>query len=742
MKKKLGVIITLLTLCICLMTPQMHAQAASGKTTIAVSSGSINIGQTVTVTAKALSASGDSAYANMVLTYDAGILEFVSCTATYGGGGGSISVANDSFSVTLKAISAGKASISLSATDGVIFSTAEELDSMAGSSTSVTVNNEAAGSSTGNNSSAGTTGGNSAGTGSNNNTGSNTNTAALSADNSLKALTISPGTLSPAFKGSTTKYTATVDNSVTSIAVSATPVNEKATIESVTGNTNLAVGANVVKIVVKAENGTTATYKITVTRQAAGNAGTTGCETTTTGGENGDSENGDAETPEDTEEVPATETPASQADVVINDTTYHISDSFTEEQIPADFTEATVQFRGTECRGLTFNKGTISLIYLETDNVDSTIGRFFIYDETRDVVYDFMKFTSGESSYVIPLLAPLDSVLPDSYVQVSLQMPESTVMTAYQLPAAEGEEASDFYVFYAVNQDGTEGWYQYDAAEGTYQRVNGNITETADSSSDDLAELQSEYDELSRKYKDAKSFSRNMIAVIIFVLAVAVVIGLNIIFFGRKKKGKDELIEDDNVELEDAEYDEDTDEDLDEDEVEDTENDKKHFFGKFHGLRKKRNNADDFLMDEDEDFSENQIKKNSTQADITIIGTQPEISQEKTIDLVLDEPSQEKTKKAEKIESERAKVKETKDAEDDDYFDDEEEYIEEEHPINRAYREWNDYEDEFPAPVKKTVTEQTSEKKSSEENQKTQPEKNETSVKKEKGLEVFDLNDL
>lgn len=726
MKKKLGVIITLLTLCICLMTPQMHAQAASGKTTIAVSSGSINIGQTVTVTAKALSASGDSAYANMVLTYDAGILEFVSCTATYGGGGGSISVANDSFSVTLKAISAGKASISLSATDGVIYGTEEELDSMAGSSTSVTVKNEAVGSSTG----------------SNNNTGSNTNTAALSADNSLKALTISPGTLSPAFKGSTTKYTATVDNSVTSIAVSATPVNEKATIESVTGNTNLAVGANVVKIVVKAENGTTATYKITVTRQAAGNAGTTGGETTTTGGENGDSENGDAETPEDTEEVPATETPASQADVVINDTTYHISDSFTEEQIPADFTEATVQFRGTECRGLTFNKGTISLIYLETDNVDSTIGRFFIYDETRDVVYDFMKFTAGESSYVIPLLAPLDSVLPDSYVQVSLQMPESTVMTAYQLPAAEGEEASDFYVFYAVNQDGTEGWYQYDAAEGTYQRVNGNITETADSSSDDLAALQSEYDELSRKYKDAKSFSRNMIAVIIFVLAVAVVIGLNIIFFGRKKKGKDELIEDDNVELEDAEYDEDTDEDLDEDEVEDTENDKKHFFGKFHGLRKKRNNADDFLMDEDEDFSENQIKKNSTQADITIIGTQPEIRQEKTIDLVLDEPSQEKTKKAEKIESERAKVKETKDAEDDDYFDDEEEYIEEEHPINRAYREWNDYEDEFPAPVKKTVTEQTSEQKSSEEDQKTQPEKNETSVKKEKGLEVFDLNDL
>lgn len=665
MKKKLGVIITLLTLCICLMTPQMHAKAASGKTTIAVSAGSLNIGQTVTVTAKALSASGDSAYANMVLTYDAGILEFVSCNATYGGGGGSISVASDSFSVTLKAISAGKASISLSATDGVIYGTEEELDSMAGSSTSVTVKNEAAGSNTGNN----------------NNTGSNTNTAALSADNSLKALTISPGTLSPAFKGSTTKYTATVDNSVTSIAVSATPVNEKATIESVTGNTNLAVGANVVQIVVKAENGTTATYKITVTRQAAG---TTGSETTTTGGENGDDGNVDSETPEDTEEVDTTETPVSAADVVINNTTYHIADNFTEEQIPSDFTEATVNFRGAECRGLTFNKGTISLIYLETDNVDATTGRFFIYDETRDVVYDFMKFTAGESSYAIPLLAPLDSVLPESYVQVSLQMPENTVMTAYQLPAEDGEEASDFYIFYGVNQDGTEGWYQYDAAEGTYQRVNGNITETADSSSDDLAALQGEYDELSKKYKDAKSFSRNMIAVIIFVLAIAVVIILNIVLFGRKKKGKDELLEDDDSENEESEYESD-----EEDE----------FVEKSHEAPMKN--------------AENTKKASKAgQTARTNKARKPKKAEE--------------TEEAQEFEEDE-----------DDYFDDEEEYIEEEHPINRAYREWNDYEDEIPSPSKKPVTEEMSEKKSPIENEKMDvPQKN------EKGMEVFDLNDL
>ena len=358
--------------------------------------------------------------------------------------------------------------------------------------------------------------------------------------------------------------------------------------------------------------------------------------------------------------------------------------------------------------------------------MDATTGRFFIYDETRDVVYDFMKFTAGESSYVIPLLAPLDSVLPESYVQVSLQMPENTVMTAYQLPVEDGEEASDFYIFYGVNQDGTEGWYQYDAAEGTYQRVNGNITETADSSSDDLAALQSEYDELSKKYKDAKSFSRNMIAVLVFVLAIAVVVILNIMLFGKKKKGKDELSEDDDSEIEESEYESD---EYDE-ENEETENEKKPLFGKFHGFRKKEKNEDDFLVDEDDEFVEESTetplkKKENTEEP-------PKTEQTESTDKAVESKKTEETEEAEEFEEDE-----------DDYFDDEEEYIEEDHPINRAYREWNDYEDEIPSPSKKPVTEEISEKESSTENEKLDElQKNETSIKNEKGLEVFDLNDL
>ena len=176
-------------------------QAADGKTSIAVSKSTVNIGDTITVTAKASDAAGAKAYATMTLSYDSGILQFVSCSTTYGGGGSSVTAAADSFTVTLKAVAEGQSSVSLKASDGVVFDTNEQLDAMAGSSAAVTVNNAAGtGSSGAGNPAAGTGGsagadssagaGNSLGT-TGAGTGNTADTAVKqSADNSLKSLTI------------------------------------------------------------------------------------------------------------------------------------------------------------------------------------------------------------------------------------------------------------------------------------------------------------------------------------------------------------------------------------------------------------------------------------------------------------------------------------------------------------------------------------------------------------------------
>lgn len=118
----------------------------------------------------------------------------------------------------------------------------------------------------------------------------------LSADNSLEVLSLSAGTLSPDFTGKTVQYTATVPNDVTSVTVTATPVNEFATVESITGNDNLQVGTNTIKVVVKAQNGALAQYTITLTR------------------EDGQAADGAAEQPADGTDGQNTDQPADTAD--------------------------------------------------------------------------------------------------------------------------------------------------------------------------------------------------------------------------------------------------------------------------------------------------------------------------------------------------------------------------------------------------------------------------------------------
>lgn len=275
MKKRFGTFLITLCLSLGLWCQASVVWAGSGKTSVSVSSNNVNIGDTVTVTVKCSGPSGEKANATMTLSYDSSILQFVSCSTTYGGGGGSVMATGESYTVTLKAIGAGSSNLSVSGNDGVLFDTNEELDSMSGTSAAVVVNN-AAGSSTGNNT---TVAKNNTGTSSaaNNSTTANNATTTdtddnkkKSADNSLKSLTISPGTLSPTFQGSTVNYTATVANDVTNIAVSAVPVNANAVVESVSGNEGLKVGTNAIKVVVKAENGVTATYTIQVTRLEEG----------------------------------------------------------------------------------------------------------------------------------------------------------------------------------------------------------------------------------------------------------------------------------------------------------------------------------------------------------------------------------------------------------------------------------------------------------------------------------------
>lgn len=108
-------------------------------------------------------------------------------------------------------------------------------------------------------------------------------TRALPSGNAdLSALSLSNGTLAPAFAAGTISYTASVGNGTTSLTVTPTVADATASVTvngvaTTSGNASgaiaLAVGANTITTVVTAQDGTTTkTYTVTVTRAGSGDA--------------------------------------------------------------------------------------------------------------------------------------------------------------------------------------------------------------------------------------------------------------------------------------------------------------------------------------------------------------------------------------------------------------------------------------------------------------------------------------
>lgn len=466
LKKYLGIIMgIIMTLAI---LPSMPAYA-SGTVVVAVSASSLNIGDTVTVTATAQNENGEQVSTTLGFQYDSSKLSFVSCSnSEYSGGeGGSVEVSAARASITLKATAAGSASVSVSGSDG-----------LTAGGTTLTVND-------------------------------GTVVAAQSGDNSLSSLKITPGTLSPAFQYKTTNYTATVASDVTEVTVDAKTSNAKATIESITGNTNLKEGTNTISIVVKAENGAKATYKIVVTK-----GGTT---------------------QEPQEEAPEEGTGVEDSGVItLNGQEFNLAATIPADRVPADFTKTTVNCKGQEVEALQFNMGDVVLIYLTTPNteVKNTLA---VYEPQSGNIYQFAKVEMGNGYYII-LNPPADAEVSEQYAASTVEIGEYGAMPAY---GNQEPSLSDFYLVYAINNTGNAGWYQYDKTEGTLQRYVQQTEETSvdeEALNADMKSLQNSYDKLNKQYTSEKSFARKTIAVLIFIIAVLVVIIVNLLL----RRGKDE----------------------------------------------------------------------------------------------------------------------------------------------------------------------------------------------------------
>uniref|UniRef100_UPI004029010F cadherin-like beta sandwich domain-containing protein n=1 Tax=Agathobacter rectalis TaxID=39491 RepID=UPI004029010F len=326
-----------------------------------------------------------------------------------------------------------------------------------------------------------------------------------SSNASLGSLVISAGTLSPEFSASTKDYTATVDYSCSSLAVTANPADSKASVTSVTGNDSLEVGENTVSVVVTAEDGSTSTYNIVVTRRAED-----------------DPENADKQD--------------NWKKFDINGTEWTMVNDIPEDVVPEGFEHSKTVIDGLEYNTLHGTFGDITLVYLQSESGNG----LFVYDAAQNAAYEFVRINS-ESHFIVVLLPKVDDV-PEGYNEISLSIEGKGVATAYQTKGEKNDDQTkDFYLVYAMNDNGESGWYTYDSVDGTYMRTELSTPTVAQEENDTTkSEL---VPGIANKY---------LVLAAILVLVIVILLLLLIVSAVKNRKYKEMDYHDDDDDVDDA----------------------------------------------------------------------------------------------------------------------------------------------------------------------------------------------
>ena len=395
---------------LCLQFGKIDAQAAN--VVIALSASTVSVGNNVTATIS-VSGSDISAY-TIYVSYNSSVLQYNSASgsAIVNGGGGTVTASGTSagsFSISFTAIANGSGSITTSGSD--VYDINGNAISISHAGATVTVATAWNNGDT-NNGNATTEAGE---------TTETTEDDGRSADCDLASLQVSPGTLTPAFSADRTTYSLQVDEDVTSVVVSASAADGNAT-TSVSGANSIQKGKNTVRVTVTAENGAVKVYTINV--QAGEDVGD-----------------------------PVATIDGKEYSFVMNE------DGL---EAPEGFTAGTTTYKDWDVLSYESPNKKITVVCLKDEDGEN---HWFIMDAEKDVFTPYQEYSSQYNRYIITAV-PDGVAIPDGFKETTLKIGDNSVI-AYQ---SDDIADKDLYLVYAINVEGEEGFYEYDAKEQAFLR--------------------------------------------------------------------------------------------------------------------------------------------------------------------------------------------------------------------------------------------------------------------------------
>ena len=322
-------------------------------------------------------------------------------------------------SVTVTAGSSGTVTVSVSAVDA----TGYDESSITGSrSVSVSINTPT----TSNNSNSSQTNSSSSSNTTNNNTTTTneTNTQTTqqeetkkSNNNNLSSLTLSTGTLSPAFNSNQTNYEVNVDAKTTEITIDAKASDSKASITG-TGKHALQVGSNTFEIKCKAENGSVKTYTITIN---------------------------------------VDETPLVY--LKHNKQKLGVVRNVKDLGIPESFEATTIKIDDQDVTAYHSNNMNKTILYLVNEKNEKN---FYLYDEKEGVTSIFIPVTLlGRNVYIIDVNKDDVKVSNTKYNKIQI---DNNTLNGWTF-----KDNKNYSLIMVMNAQGEKVIYQYEATENTLQ---------------------------------------------------------------------------------------------------------------------------------------------------------------------------------------------------------------------------------------------------------------------------------
>lgn len=252
-------------------------------------------------------------------------------------------------------------------------------------------------------------------------------TPGKSGNNALSTLTVSAGTLTPAFDPAVTEYTLSLPQGTEKLTLTATPSDSNATVQG-DGELTLQEGENTLPLVVTAEDGSAKAYTITV--QVA-------------------------------------QAPTLFLDY--NGQRLGVVKDVSQVTPPAGFAPAEpITYSGDALPIWTDVSGKRTLVYL-MDEKTSAQG-FYLFSQTTGVQSPYLPILCGSVTYIY-------TDIPKELSSVPGLTPATVKAFGQTLNGWTYNDASlkDFCVLYLMDDAGSYGYYTYDSREETLQRFSGAV---------------------------------------------------------------------------------------------------------------------------------------------------------------------------------------------------------------------------------------------------------------------------